>query len=99
MYDALFAQKGHLSRQGIVGLAAAVGLDVNRFQTDLGSPEIKRAVDKDIADGEKINVDSTPTLFVDGQRFNGPVTLASLRPIIEAELKHPAAQPKEQAAR
>ena len=97
--DALFAQKGPLSRQDIVGLAAAVGLDVNRFQTDLGSPEIKRAVDKDIADGEKINVDSTPTLFVDGQRFNGPVTLASLRPIIEAELKHPAAQPKEQAAR
>ena len=99
MYDALFAQKGRLSRQGIVGLAGAVGLDANRFQTDLGSPEIKRAVDKDIADGEKINVDSTPTLFVDGQRFNGPVTLASLRPIIEAELKHPAAQPKEQAAR
>jgi protein-disulfide isomerase len=99
MYDALFAQRGHLSRQGIVGLAGAVGLDVNRFQTDLGSPEIKRAVDKDIADGEKINVDSTPTLFVDGQRFNGPVTLASLRPIIEAELKHPAPQPKEQAAR
>jgi protein-disulfide isomerase len=99
MYDALFAQKGNLSRQRIVDLAGAVGLDVNRFQADLGSPEIKRAVDKDIADGEKINVDSTPTLFVDGQRFNGRVTLASLRPIIEAELKHPAPQPKEQAAR
>ena len=99
MYDALFAQKGNLSRQRIVDLAGAVGLDVNRFQADLASPEIKRAVDKDIADGEKINVDSTPTLFVDGQRFNGPVTLASLRPIIEAELKHPAPQPKEQAAR
>ena len=93
MYDALFAQKGRLSRQGIVGLAGAVGLDVNRFQADLGSVEIKRAVDKDIADGEKISVDSTPTLFVDGQRFNGPVTLASLRPIVEAELKHPVQQP------
>jgi predicted DsbA family dithiol-disulfide isomerase len=99
MYDALFAQRGNLSRQRIVALAGAVGLDVNRFQADLGSSEIKRAVDKDIADGEKINVDSTPTLFVDGQRFNGPVTLASLRPIIEGELKHPAQQPKEQAAR
>jgi protein-disulfide isomerase len=99
MYDALFAQKGNLSRQRIVDLAGAVGLDVNRFQADLASPEIKRAVDKDIADGEKINVDSTPTLFVDGQRFNGPVTLASLRPIIEAEVKHPAQQPREQAAR
>jgi protein-disulfide isomerase len=99
LYDALFAQRGNLSRQRIVDLAGTVGLDVNRFKADLDSPEIKRAVDRDIADGEKINVDSTPTLFVDGQRFNGPVTLASLRPVIDAELKHPAAQPKEQAAR
>ena len=98
LYDAMFAQRGNLSRSRIVALAGTLGLDLNRFQADLDSPEIKRAVDKDIADGEKISVDSTPTLFVDGQRFNGPVTLASLRPIIDAELKHPAAQPKTQAA-
>jgi len=98
LYDAMFAQRGNLSRARIVALAGAVGLDVNRFQADLDSPEIKRAVDKDIADGERINVDSTPTLFVDGQRFNGPVSLASLRPIIDAELKHRAPPPAAQAA-
>src|SRR5579875_1208905 len=90
MYDALFAQKGYLSRKGILGLAAGLHLDVNRFQADLDSAQIKRAVEKDIADGERINVDSTPTLFIDGQRFNGPVTLAALKPIIDQELKHPA---------
>jgi protein-disulfide isomerase len=95
MYDALFAQQGHLSRRGILSLAAAAHLDMNRFQADLDSAEIKRAVDKDIADGEKINVDSTPTLFIDGQRFNGPVTLATLKPIVDNELKHPAAAPRD----
>lgn len=98
MYDALFAQKGYLSRKGILGLAAGLHLDMNRFQTDLGSLEIKRAVDKDITDGERINVDSTPTLFIDGQRFNGPVTLAALKPIVNEELKHPASSYKSQAA-
>jgi protein-disulfide isomerase len=97
MYDALFAQKGYLSRKGILGLAAGLHLDVNRFQTDLDSAEIKRAVQKDIADGERVNVDSTPTLFVDGQRFNGPVTLATLKPIVNEELKHPASAYRTQA--
>src|SRR5579885_1410332 len=98
MYDGLFAQKGHLSRKGILGLAAGLHLDMNRFQADLDSAAIKRAVDKDISDGERINVDSTPTLFIDGQRFNGPVTLAALKPIVNEELKHPASAYKTQAA-
>jgi protein-disulfide isomerase len=98
MYDALFAQQGHLSRQGMLNLAATAHLDMNRFQADLDSSEIKRAVQKDIADGERISVDSTPTLFIDGQRFNGPVTVAALKPIVEAELRHPAAAPKAQTA-
>ncbi|PWU06002.1 MAG: disulfide bond formation protein DsbA [Terriglobia bacterium] len=94
MYDALFAQKGNLSRRGILALASNVGLDIKRFQADLDSAEIKSAVQKEIAEGEKIGVDSTPTLFVDGKRFNGPLTLASLKPIIDNELKHPAAPAK-----
>ncbi|MBV8730728.1 MAG: thioredoxin domain-containing protein, partial [Acidobacteriia bacterium] len=91
MYDALFAQKGYLSRAGILKLAAAIHLDTARFQADLDSADTKRAVQKDIADGEKISVDSTPTLFVDGQRYNGPVKMTALKPIVEAELKHPSA--------
>jgi len=90
MYDGLFAQKGNLSRKGILALAAADGLDLKRFQTDLDSAEIKKAVEQDMTDGEHIGVDSTPTLFVNGQRYNGPVTLAALKPVIDDQLKHPA---------
>jgi protein-disulfide isomerase len=91
MYDALFAVRGNLSRSGILKMASNLGLDMKRFLADLDSPEVKRAVRKDIADGERIGVDSTPTLFVDGQRFNGPITVAALKPIVESELKHPRA--------
>jgi protein-disulfide isomerase len=94
MYDRLFAQEGHLSRRGILGLASAAGMDMKRFQSDLDSAEVKKAVDKDISDGEHIGVDSTPTLFMNGRRYNGPITLASLKPVIEGELKHPGTAPK-----
>lgn len=90
MYDGLFAQKGNLSRKGVLALAASAGLDMKRFQTDLDSPEIKKEVEQDMTDGERIGVDSTPTLFVNGQRYNGPVTVAALKPIVDNELKHPA---------
>src|SRR5581483_6417086 len=48
MYDGLFAQKGNLSRKGVLGLAASAGLDMKRFQQDLDSTETKRAVERDM---------------------------------------------------
>jgi|SRR5579871_4109116 len=93
LHDVMFAQQGNLSRRIILALAAKSGLDMKRFEADLDSPEIKRAVAKEIDQGEHIGVDSTPTLFVDGQRFNGPLTVASLKPVVDHELKHPAKTP------
>jgi protein-disulfide isomerase len=90
MYAGLFAQQGNLSRRGVLSLAAAAGLDMKRFQQDLDSDEIKHAVARDMDDGEHIGVDSTPTLFMNGKRYNGPITLAALRPVFDQELKHPA---------
>jgi protein-disulfide isomerase len=98
MYDALFAQKGNLSRNGMLKIASSLGVDMHHFQSDLDSAEIKRAVEKDIADGERISVDSTPTLFVNGKRYNGPVTLAALKPIVDGELKHPGGSLKTPAS-
>jgi predicted DsbA family dithiol-disulfide isomerase len=99
MYDGLFAQKGNLSRRGVLALAAGAGLDMKQFQADLDSPAIKQAVDRDMSEGEHIGVDSTPTLFVDGQRYNGPLTLAALKPVLDQELKHPAKPVKTASAR
>ena len=99
MYDGLFAQKGNLSRKGVLTLAAGSGLDMKQFQADLDSPAIKQAVDRDMSEGEHIGVDSTPTLFMDGQRYNGPITLAALKPVLDQELKHPAKPVKTASAR
>lgn len=90
LHDAMFAQRGKLSHEIVLKLAGDLGLDMKRFNADLASPEIRKALDKDRSDGETAGVDSTPTLFIDGQHYNGALSLAALKPVLDAELKkHP----------
>jgi len=98
MHDALFASHNDLSRPTILALASALGLDVKRFQADLDSPEVRKAVAHDQEDGFNIGVMSTPTLFIDGQHYNGMIKLETLKPILDAELKHPASPAKKSAS-
>jgi protein-disulfide isomerase len=89
LHDALFANRGSLSRQAILALAAGLGLDLKRLESDLDSPEIKQAVARDIEDGDRAGVEGTPTLFINGRRYNGAITLEALKPVLDAELQHP----------
>jgi protein-disulfide isomerase len=90
MHDALFANRNDLSREIILALAKGIGLDMNRFETDLASPAIRQAVLKDIQDGDQAGVEGTPTLFINGQRYNGPIVVEALKPILDSELKKSA---------
>jgi len=87
MHDALFANRPRLSRKTIMELAAGLGLDMKRFTADLDSPEIKKAVDRDTADGDNVGVDGTPTIFINGQRYNGSLELGAIKPVLDAKLK------------
>jgi len=98
MHDALFASHNDLSRPTILALASALGLDVKRFEADLNSPEVRKAVTHDQEDGFNVGVMATPTLFIDGQHYNGNIKLENLKPILDAELKHPASPAKKPAA-
>jgi protein-disulfide isomerase len=94
MHDILFANRTQLSRRNIVGWAAKIGLDMNRFNADLDSDAIKKAVLKDTQDGDKAGVEGTPTVFIDGQRYNGNLALDAIKPVIDGELKRIAAAKK-----
>jgi protein-disulfide isomerase len=89
MHDALFANREHLGRPTFLGLATKLGLDMKRFTADMDSAETKRLVARDVDDGDRAGVEGTPTLFIDGQRYNGSLELESIRPVLEGELKHP----------
>jgi protein-disulfide isomerase len=90
MYDAMFATPDGLVKENLVALAQKNGLDLKRFEADLDSTEVKEAITRDVQDGDRAGVEGTPTLFINGQRYNGPIELESLKPVLDAELKRPA---------
>jgi protein-disulfide isomerase len=86
LHDKLFANFNRLNDATVLGLAKETGLDMTRFDADRNSVKVKTAVEKDIVDGNKVQVAGTPTLFINGKRYNGPLDLVVLKPILDAEL-------------
>jgi len=87
MHDAMFAHHDELNRETFLTLAQSLGLDMARFQKDMDSEEIKKAIEKDVDDGDRAGVQGTPTIFINGQRYNGPITLDYLKQIFDGMLK------------
>ena len=87
MHDKLFENFRSLSREHMLVWAKDIGLDVTRFTADLDSGKHKKTVAKDITDGDTAGVEGTPTFFINGKHYNGQLDLASLKPILDAELK------------
>ncbi len=80
LHDLMFANRSKLGRPAILAWAAQIGLDMKRFTADLDSDPIKKAVIRDTADGEKAGVEGTPTLFINGRRYNGDYDLEKVKP-------------------
>jgi len=59
-----------------VRLAQELGLDVERFRADLRSESIRKQVEGDGMEAERLNVSGVPTTFLNGRRLSGaqPVT-------------------------
>ena len=91
LHDAMFAHQNDLSRKAIFAMAETVGLDMKRFETDIDSTEVRETVVRDVQDGNQANVEGTPTFFINGQKYNGALTLAAVKPVIDNELKPPTA--------
>jgi protein-disulfide isomerase len=49
--------------------AKDIGLDLDRFHADLASDGVQRRIDADLDAGNSVGVQSTPTIFVNGEKF------------------------------
>jgi protein-disulfide isomerase len=87
MHDALFAHRRELSRPSILALARGAGLDMKRFEADLDSAATRKTIARDVEDGDRAGVEGTPSVFINGRKYNGSLELAAMRTAIEGELK------------
>lgn len=70
MHDLLFAHQDDLSDERIMELAKQLGLDMTKFEADFRSEKARARVDEDRAEGEKLEIAGTPTVFVNGREYN-----------------------------
>ncbi|MGD8863750.1 MAG: thioredoxin domain-containing protein [Myxococcales bacterium] len=85
MHDMLFRNQRQLEDADLLRYAEALGLDMEKFQADMASPEVQARVEADRAEGEKAGVDGTPSIFVNGRRFQEP--LKALEPYLSEQLE------------
>lgn len=69
MHSILFERAPQHSREAVMGYAKEIGLDMAKFTADYEAAA--EHVDADHAQGDKVEVNTTPTLFVNGRRFAG----------------------------
>lgn len=69
--------------------AQKIGLDVEKFQNDMLGLPTKSRVDADMARGRALNVQGTPTIYVNGNQyvFQERFEVSELRQMIDAELQ------------
>src|SRR5437762_3961601 len=95
MYDRLYGQEQPLTEKNARDFAEALGLDMARFEQDLAGDGAARRVEEDLTGGKRNGVTGTPTLFVDGLRYDGAWDFYSM---LEA-LERPVAVQLQRSAR
>ena len=83
MHDRLFDDEPPFSEQQMLDMAREIGADMERLAHDLADPETLAYVNDDIAEGRQQGVSGTPTIFVDGLRYDGAWDFYSLADAFE----------------
>ena len=69
--------------------AQKIGLDVERFKNDMAGKDTKARVDADLQRGRGLNVNSTPTLLVNGKGIPlESIKIENLRQMIDEEIQN-----------
>jgi len=78
MHDAIFQQQSELGSDLLHQLALKLKLDIEQFSSDLEARRFRPRVKRDFMGGMRSGVAATPTLFINGKRYEGPLSQASL---------------------
>lgn len=70
--DLMFTNQRTLTEASIQGYAKELGLDMERFMRDYNDPAAVERIKADMELGQKIGLDSTPTILINNRRFKPP---------------------------
>jgi protein-disulfide isomerase len=84
MHEVLFSRSPQHQKDSVLGFAKELGLDPGKFEADYQKADAQ--VTADLSQGEAAGVDSTPTLFFQDRKYEGPMNPEYISMWIEEEL-------------
>jgi protein-disulfide isomerase len=91
MHDTLFENQPALDYESLLGYAEELGLDLERFATELENEVYAPRVKEDFISGVRSGVNGTPTFFINGVRHEGSFDFETMLEAIQARLRNLAA--------
>jgi protein-disulfide isomerase len=70
MHDKMFRNQSHLEESDLLGYAKELGLDMNKFATDLKGNEAADRIARDKKLADELGVKGTPTIYINGRLFD-----------------------------
>jgi protein-disulfide isomerase len=78
MHDLLFENQSALEDEDLAAYAGELGLDETRLIREVTATAYARRIREDFRDGVRAGVNGTPTLFINGERYDGARDLKHL---------------------
>lgn len=94
MHDMLYAKQAEWSQEPAAsvvqkyfnGYAQSLGLDVTKFDSDIGSSVVTSKIQKDVDSGNAAHIDHTPTFFINLVQIPNPNSYAAFKESIDAAI-------------
>ena len=94
MHDQIFGSQDEWNTQAtddpkpfFMKYAAAIGLDQQKFESCYNARTHQKRIEANFAEGERRQVNSTPTFFVGDQRYNTALSYDELKKIVDSVAK------------
>ena len=88
-HDALFSNQYELGQAAYLQYAAALGLDMTKFEACLNDGRYRAEIEADQNYAFDLGVQSTPTFFINGIPVVGAQPYAAFKKVIDKELSNP----------
>jgi len=86
MHDRMFGDQRALEVAALKQSAAGLGLDAAKFGQCLDAGKFADEIREDMALGEKMGVNSTPTIYINGRALIGAQPFEAFKSVIDEEL-------------
>ena len=87
MHDMLFDHQDQLTFENLRRFARLIQLEGERFDHDIMGHRYRNEVQRDLLSGLEDGVSGTPSLFINGRRYEGLIDRASLLSAVAAQLR------------